>query len=111
MEWAARRTPLLWLSSRAGALLDPSSTRCKAVLNEIIGIVYRGVYSMLVLTRKVGEQIIIGDNIRLTVTTIRGNQVRLAIKAPAETLIRRAELGERPDSSCGHESGADSSVK
>ncbi len=37
---------------------------------------------MLVLTRKVGEAILIGQNIRITVAEIRGNEVRLGIEAP-----------------------------
>lgn len=44
---------------------------------------------MLVLSRKIGEQIVIGDNIRLTVVAICGDRVRLGLIAPAETPIRR----------------------
>jgi carbon storage regulator len=47
---------------------------------------------MLVLTRKLGEQVVIGDNIRLTVVAIRGSHVRLGFAAPAEISIRRSEL-------------------
>jgi carbon storage regulator len=47
---------------------------------------------MLVLTRKIGEEIIIGDNIRLAVLAIRGNQVRLGLAAPVNVSIRREEL-------------------
>ena len=47
---------------------------------------------MLVLSRKPGEELVIGDNIRLTVVAIRGNQVRLGITAPVEVPIRRQEL-------------------
>lgn len=47
---------------------------------------------MLVLTRKVGEQIIIGDNIRVRVLSIQGNQVRLGFEAPASVSIQRQEL-------------------
>jgi len=50
---------------------------------------------MLVLSRKVNEQIVIGDNIRVTVVSIRGNQIRLGFEAPPEVLIFRDEL--RPD--------------
>jgi carbon storage regulator len=50
---------------------------------------------MLVLSRKVNEQIVIGDNIRVTVVSIRGNQIRLGFEAPPEVLIFREEL--RPD--------------
>jgi carbon storage regulator len=48
---------------------------------------------MLVLSRKLGEGIVIGDNILLTVVAIRGNQIRLGITAPREVGIRREELG------------------
>lgn len=47
---------------------------------------------MLVLSRKVDEQIVIGDNIRMTVISIRGNQVRLGFEAPLSVPIFRAEL-------------------
>jgi carbon storage regulator len=47
---------------------------------------------MLVLTRKLGEEIKIGDNIRLIVVAIRGNQVRLGFRAPPEVPIQREEL-------------------
>jgi carbon storage regulator len=47
---------------------------------------------MLVLSRKVGQTIHIGDDITIKVTRIGGNQVRLGIVAPMETPIRRGEL-------------------
>jgi carbon storage regulator len=50
---------------------------------------------MLVLTRKIGEEIIIGGNIRVTVTAIRGNQVRLGITAPREVRVNREEIVRR----------------
>jgi carbon storage regulator len=46
---------------------------------------------MLVLSRKPGEAVVIGDNVRLTVVAIRGSRVRLGITAPVETPIRREE--------------------
>jgi carbon storage regulator len=47
---------------------------------------------MLVLSRKPGEELVIGDNIRLSVVAIRGSQVRLGITVPVEMPIRRGEL-------------------
>ena len=47
---------------------------------------------MLVLSRKIGEEIVIADNIRVTVVAIRGNQVRLGFSAPDEVSIQRSEL-------------------
>jgi carbon storage regulator len=65
---------------------------------------------MLILARKLGEQIVIGESIRLTVVSIRGNQVRLALTAPADTLILRGELCAR-DRSGGQAPGSDSPAR
>lgn len=50
---------------------------------------------MLVLTRKVGEKVHIGENIVITVTAVEGNKVRLGISAPACVDVWRSELRER----------------
>lgn len=50
---------------------------------------------MLVLTRKSDESIKLGDDITITVVEIKGNAVRLGIKAPAELRIFRKELYDR----------------
>jgi carbon storage regulator len=47
---------------------------------------------MLVLTRKTQEEIIIGDDIRLTVLEVRGGRVKLAVTAPDNVAIRRKEV-------------------
>ena len=47
---------------------------------------------MLVLTRKLGETVTIGSNIKVTVVDVKGKQVRLGIEAPAETAIHREEI-------------------
>ena len=47
---------------------------------------------MLVLTRKLGEEIVVGDNIRVKVLAIVGNRVRLGLEAPPEVSILRREL-------------------
>lgn len=47
---------------------------------------------MLVLTRKIDEQIVIGDNIKITVIKVRNNQVRLGISAPRDVRVLRGEL-------------------
>jgi carbon storage regulator len=50
---------------------------------------------MLILTRYVGDSIMIGDNIYLTVLGVHGKQIRLGIKAPREIQILREELVEK----------------
>lgn len=52
---------------------------------------------MLVLSRKVGEKILIGDNISVTVVRITGGGVRLGIEAPTEMPVVREELKELMD--------------
>jgi carbon storage regulator len=46
----------------------------------------------LVLSRRIGESILIGENIRVVITAIAGNQVRIGIEAPPEVRILRNEL-------------------
>jgi len=53
---------------------------------------------MLVLTRKPGERLVIGDNIVVTVVSVRNGQVRLGFEAPREVAIRRQEIITGPDS-------------
>jgi len=50
---------------------------------------------MLILTRKIGECITIGDHIRVYVVGIRGRQVRLGIEAPADAIVHREEIYQR----------------
>jgi len=47
---------------------------------------------MLVLTRKIGQQVVVADNIEVSVMEIKGNKVRLAFSAPEDVHIRRKEL-------------------
>lgn len=47
---------------------------------------------MLVLSRKINETVLIGDNIRVTVVAIRGNQVRIGVEAPPEVPVFREEV-------------------
>ena len=47
---------------------------------------------MLVLSRKVGQEIVIGDNVRITITKVSGNRVTLGVDAPEDVRILRGEL-------------------
>jgi carbon storage regulator len=50
---------------------------------------------MLVLTRKSGESITIGDDVKVTVLEIKATQVRLGIVAPQDTIVHREEIYQR----------------
>jgi carbon storage regulator len=47
---------------------------------------------MLVLTRKVGQSIVIGDNVEVVVLEVRGEQVRIGIRAPKDVTVHRKEV-------------------
>ena len=50
---------------------------------------------MLILTRRVGESLMIGDNVAVTVLGVKGNQVRVGVDAPREVAVHRREIYER----------------
>ncbi|MFB3908476.1 MAG: carbon storage regulator CsrA [Candidatus Eisenbacteria bacterium] len=50
---------------------------------------------MLILTRKLGEMVRIGDRVRIVVLDIKGGQVKLGIEAPAQVSVHREEIYER----------------
>ncbi|WP_394004598.1 carbon storage regulator CsrA [Luteimonas sp. WGS1318] len=57
---------------------------------------------MLILTRRVGETLMIGDSVSVTVLGVKGNQVRIGINAPKDVSVHREEIYQRI-----HREGAD----
>ncbi len=58
---------------------------------------------MLVLTRRIGEEIIIGGSIRVTVTSVKGDKVRIGVSAPPDIRVDRAEVRRRLQEFAGTE--------
>jgi carbon storage regulator len=50
---------------------------------------------MLILTRRVGETLMIGGDVAITVLGVKGNQVRIGVKAPKEVAVHREEIFEK----------------
>lgn len=61
---------------------------------------------MLILTRRVQEALMIGDNVTVTVLSVKGNQVRLGIDAPKDVQVHREEIYHRVKSGIPHEKAA-----
>ena len=59
---------------------------------------------MLILTRRVGESLMIGDDVTITVPGVKGNQVRIGVNAPKEVAVHREEILNRIEEAAAAES-------
>ncbi len=57
--------------------------------------VQRRFYIMLILTRRVGETLMVGDDVTVTVLGVKGNQVRIGVNAPKDVSVHREEIYQR----------------
>ncbi len=64
---------------------------------------------MLILTRRIGEVLRIGDDVAITVLGIKGNQVRIGIDAPKDVAVHREEIYQRIKSETGSDEEGESS--
>lgn len=62
---------------------------------------------MLILTRRVGETLMVGDDVTVTVLGVKGNQVRIGVNAPKDVAVHREEIYDRirKENSAGGEGG------
>lgn len=62
---------------------------------------------MLILTRRVGETLMVGDNVTVTVLGVKGNQVRIGVNAPKDVAVHREEIYDRIRKETEGEDGSD----
>jgi carbon storage regulator len=75
----------IWMNASVCGLLW-----CKLALD-----VQRRSYIMLILTRRVGETLMVGDDVTVTVLGVKGNQVRIGVNAPKDVSVHREEIYQR----------------
>jgi carbon storage regulator len=76
-----------------GLALRATCEKCKVQLKDFSA--DQGAIDMLILTRRVGETLVIDDDIELHILDVKGNQVRIGIDAPENVSVHREEIYQR----------------
>jgi carbon storage regulator len=66
---------------------------------------------VLILTRKIGESLMIGNDVSITVLRVKGNQVRLGVEAPKDVSVQRQEIFDRIAGGNGKDAATDSELE
>lgn len=64
---------------------------------------------MLILTRRIGETLMVGDDVTVTVLGVKGNQVRIGVNAPKDVAVHREEIYQRIQKERGGSEGNENS--
>ena len=87
------------LLSRIPLVAGTMPTACliasRSSVGWAVGFIHAKGIEMLVLTRKVEESIVVGDDVRITVLSIKGDRVRIGVEAPRTTPVHRLEVYTR----------------
>jgi carbon storage regulator len=67
----------------------------RQIQRHAVGAAHGGPHHMLILTRRVGEAVMVGSDVTVTVLGVKGNQVRIGVNAPKHVAVHREEIFDR----------------
>jgi len=72
-----------------------NASKCLKVVHMVCAHYFMEVKEMLILTRRIGETLMVGDDVAITVLGVKGNQIRLGVDAPKDVSVHREEIYQR----------------